>query len=179
MLETDRLILRQWRAEDRAPFAAMNADAEVMRFFPAPQTRAESDASVARQEKRIAERGYGLWAAELKETGAFIGFIGVQDAPYEVPCAPAWEIGWRLDKAHWGQGLAPEGARAVLAYAFSALKAEEVVAFTAEINLPSRRVMEKIGMTYDAEGDFKHPAVPIRHPVRPHVLYRIKAEDLA
>ncbi|TNE63297.1 MAG: N-acetyltransferase [Alphaproteobacteria bacterium] len=175
MLETDRLILRPWRAEDREPFAALNADPEVMRYFPAVQTCDESDASVDRVMAGIMARGYGFWAVELKATGKFIGFIGVQDAPDYLPCAPAFEIGWRLARGTWGQGLAPEGARACLAYAFSALKADEVIAITAAINLPSRRVMEKIGMTQVVDGDFEHPKVPDGHAVRHHVLYRVVA----
>lgn len=172
-LETERLKLRDWCDADRAIFAAMNADPEVMRFFPAPQSREESDASMDRCMARIRDDGFGFWAAELKETGAFIGFIGIQKAPDYLPCAPAIEIGWRLDASVWGRGLAPEGATAALAYAFETLGAEEVISITTVGNLPSRRVMEKIGMTYDAQGDFDHPMIPEDSPIRPHVLYRV------
>lgn len=178
MLSTDRLILREWRQEDLAPFARLNADPEVMRFFPAVQSIEETKASVERVKARIKADGFGFWAAELKETGKFIGFIGMQRVLDVLPCAPAVEIGWRLDKSVWGQGLAPEGARACLAYAFSTLKLKEVVSFTASTNEPSQRVMTKIGMTRDYEGDFEHPMVPDGSPVKTHVLYRIQATDL-
>lgn len=174
MLTTDRLILRQWREEDKAPFAAMNADKDVMRFFPSVQTREHSDSTVDRFYTHIEDHGFGFWAAALRESDRFVGMIGLQHAPAVVPCAPAVEIGWRLDKSVWGQGLAPEGARAVLAYGFAVPALTEIVSFTAVINTPSARVMEKIGMQRDRLGDFDHPLVPEGHPVRPHILYRIK-----
>ncbi len=177
MLTTDRLILRQWREEDKAPFAAMNADKDVMRFFPSVQTRKHSDSAVDRFYTHIEDHGFGFWAAELRESGRFVGMIGLQHASAVVPCAPAVEIGWRLDKSVWGQGLAPEGASAALAYGFSALAVTEIVSFTAAINTPSARVMEKIGMQRDRLCDFDHPLVPEGHPVRPHILYRIKIES--
>ncbi|WP_262691244.1 GNAT family N-acetyltransferase [Kordiimonas aestuarii] len=167
--------LRDWCNADRAAFAAMNADADVMRYFPATQSRKESDASVDRCMARIKSDGFGFWAAELQETGAFIGFIGIQQASDYLPCAPATEIGWRLDKRYWGKGLAPEGARAALQYAFERLGISEVIAITSVNNSPSRRVMEKIGMAHDAAGDFDHPMVPLESPVSRHVLYRISS----
>lgn len=178
MLTTDRLILRPWRDADRAPFAGMCADPEVMRYFPDLMTRAETDAAIDRQMKAMEQKGYAFWAAELRETGQFLGFVGIQDIAdyYDMPAGI--EIGWRLDKAVWGQGLAPEGARACLAFAFARLHAPEVVAFTATGNLPSMRVMEKIGMRRDRASDFEHPKVPEGHPLRPHVLYRIGAVDM-
>lgn len=177
MLTTDRIILRQWRAEDRKPFAAMNSDPDVMRYFENLRSRAESDATADRLEAHIDEHGFGFWAAELRETGEFIGFVGMEHTPLELPCSPAVEIGWRIDKRFWGEGLAPEGARACLLFAFSRLQLNEVVSFTAVPNIPSLRVMEKIGMKRDLSGDFEHPAVPKGHPIRPHVLYRISGEE--
>lgn len=178
MLETDRLILRAWREEDLAPMARMNADTEVMRFFPATQTLAETEAAYGRVSAHMEKHGFCFFAAELKETSSCIGFIGMQHVPEQIPCAPAVEIGWRLDKSVWGQGLAPEGAKACLAYGFSVLKLDEIVSFTAEINKPSQRVMEKIGMTRDESGDFEHPAVSRDNPVRPHVLYRMSPDQI-
>lgn len=172
-VETERLRLRDWCDADRAVFASMNADPEVMRYFPATQSREESDASVDRCCARIKDDGFGFWAAELKETGAFIGFVGIQKAPEYLPCAPAIEIGWRLVPSVWGRGLAPEGAQGALNYAFGQLGAKEVIAITTTGNTPSRRVMEKIGMVRDTAGDFDHPMVPEGSPIRPHVLYRI------
>ncbi len=132
---------------------------------------------MARVQAHIEENGFGFWVAELKAEKQCIGFIGLQQVAGILPCAPAVEIGWRLDKSVWGQGLAPEGARACLAYAFSKLGLEEVVSFTAAKNVPSRRVMEKIGMIHDPAASFEHPAVSRGSTIRDHVLYRIRACD--
>jgi RimJ/RimL family protein N-acetyltransferase len=172
-LTTERLLLRQWKDSDHEPFAAMNADPEVMRYFPAPATRAESDALIARTEAAFAERGYGLWAVEVRETGQFIGFTGLAVPRFEAHFTPAVEIGWRLAKDAWGNGYATEAARASLAYAFGPAGLTELVSFTTATNQPSRRVMERIGMTYDEAEDFDHPGLAADHRLLRHVLYRI------
>lgn len=174
-LETERLVLRGWTAEDRAAFAALNADPVVMEHFVRPLSRAESDDFVDRIEAEFAERRYGLWAAECKDTAAFIGFVGLHLADFEADFTPAVEVGWRLAREHWGHGFATEGGRAALAYAFEVLDAPEVLSFTAVGNERSWRVMERLGMT--PAGRFDHPRVPEGHPVRPHVLYRIATTD--
>ncbi|UTW54271.1 GNAT family N-acetyltransferase [Kordiimonas sp. SCSIO 12610] len=176
IIETDRLVLRSWLERDRDPFAALNADPEVMRYFPDIQRRDVSDASVDKRMAHDKEHGFCFWAADLKEANEFIGFIGMEIAHQGIPGAGLPEIGWRLRKDIWGKGLAPEGARACLAYAFSALKASEVISITSENNVPSMRVMEKIGMHRDHDNDFDHPDVPDESPIKPHVLYRISAD---
>lgn len=168
---TERLILRPWKQSDREPFAAMNADPDVMRYFPSTRTREESDNMVNTIEQRFAEKGWGLWAVEEKSSGAFIGFVGLNIPGYELPFSPVIEIGWRLDKAFWGKGYAPEAARKALEIGFQQFAMEEIVAFTALTNLPSQRVMEKIGMTRCEE--FDHPMLAENHPLRRHILYRI------
>jgi RimJ/RimL family protein N-acetyltransferase len=173
-LETERLILRPWRPEDREPFARMNADPAVMEFFPACLSRAESDQGVDRIEKHFRERSFGLFAAELRRDGAFIGFIGLNVPRFVAHFTPCVEIGWRLTAAHWGQGLATEGACAAMRCGFESLALDEIVAFTVPGNARSRRVMEKLGMTHDPADDFDHPGLPEGHPMRRHVLYRIK-----
>jgi RimJ/RimL family protein N-acetyltransferase len=173
VVETARLRLRNWREADFEPFARLNADPRVMEFFPRPLERAESDALAARQRALIDARGHGLYAAEAKETGDLIGFIGVADVPFPAAFAPAVEIGWRLARDSWGNGYASEGAAAVVDDAFNRLGLEALVSFTTEWNLRSRRVMEKIGMVRDPDGDFLHPSVPSGHKLAPHVLYRI------
>jgi RimJ/RimL family protein N-acetyltransferase len=165
-------VLRPWREEDLEPFAALNADPDVMRHFPAMLTRAESDAMVARIEASFEERGYGLWAAEVVGGPPFIGFVGLAYQTFPAHFTPAVEVGWRLAKAHWGNGYAPEGARAALDFAFDELGLDEVVSMTTVANDKSRRVMEKIGMTRDPADDFEHPNVTDPR-IRPHVLYRI------
>lgn len=169
-LRTARLILRQWRDEDREPFAALNADPVVMRYFPAPLDRTASDTFLDRQSRLIDERGWGLWA--LEAAGAFIGFVGLQPAHDDLPCYPAVEVGWRLAASSWGNGYAPEAARAALDHAWQHLSLDEVVSFTTERNAPSRRVMEKIGMRHQPERDFDHPRVAGWVGQR-HVLYAI------
>jgi ribosomal-protein-alanine N-acetyltransferase len=173
-LRTARLVLRQWQDADREPFAALNADPEVMRYYPAPMDRAQSDAFIDWQRELMDERGWGLWALELVETGAFTGYVGLNVPRFEAHFTPAVEIGWRLAREHWGHGYATEGGREVLAFAFDELGLEEVVSFTTVANERSRRVMERLGMTHDPADDFDHPRLPPGHPLRPHVLYRAR-----
>lgn len=173
-LRTERLLLRPWREADRAPWAALNADPEVRRYFPDVLDRAAADAELDRHASRLAERGWGLWAVEVVGGDPFIGFIGLAEATFPAPCNPSVEVGWRLARSSWGRGYAPEGARAVVAHAFEVLRLDELVSFTAVSNAPSRRVMEKLGMTHDPADDFDHPNVPEGHPLRRHVLSRLR-----
>jgi RimJ/RimL family protein N-acetyltransferase len=172
-LTTDRLILRRWQASDRIPFAGLNRDPQVMEHFPNRLTRMQSDLFIDRVEAHFEQHGFGLWAAELRGSRTFIGFIGLSVPHFEAPFMPCVEIGWRLGAAHWGKGLATEGARAVVCYAFEFLKLPSIVSFTVPANTRSRRVMEKLGMTHDPEDDFDHPKLIEGHPLRRHVLYRL------
>ena len=173
MIETERLLLRGWRDEDREPFVRMNADPRVMEFFPSTLTPEETDAGMERLRAHWERHGFGWWAAELKETGAFLGFIGLAVPGFEAHFTPCVEIGWRLAAEYWGRGLATEGARASLRYGFDVLGLREIVSFTTVGNVRSRRVMEKLGMTHDPADDFDHPRIAEGHPQRRHVLYRI------
>jgi ribosomal-protein-alanine N-acetyltransferase len=168
-LETDRLVLRAFRDEDREPFAALNADPAVMEHFPAPLTRAESDALVDRILDRWAADGHGLWAVQRVDDAAFLGFTGLARLAY----LPQPEIGWRFARFAWGQGYATEAARAALAWGFGVRRFDEVVSVTTVGNSRSRAVMERIGLMRDPADDFLHPNLPEGHPLRPHVLYRI------
>ncbi len=172
-LETERLLLRDWTEADAAPFAAINSDPRVMEFFTRPLSQAESDAFLARNQANIAADGWGLYAVEEKATGDFIGYVGLARPGFEAHFTPAIEIGWRLARRTWGQGYASEAARAVVGHAFGPLGLDALVSFTAEWNKPSRRVMEKIGMTRDPAEDFMHPKLPADHKLAPHVLYRL------
>jgi RimJ/RimL family protein N-acetyltransferase len=172
-LETPRLILRRWQKADCEPFYRMNSDPRVMEFFPACLSRAESDALIARAEAHFETHGFGPFAAELRDGGDFTGFVGLMVPQFEAHFTPCVEIGWRLAAEYWNQGLATEGANAVLRLAFEEAGLREVVSFTVPANLRSRRVMEKLGMTYS--GDFEHPRLPEGHPLRRHVLYRKSA----
>jgi ribosomal-protein-alanine N-acetyltransferase/3-dehydroquinate dehydratase/shikimate dehydrogenase len=175
ILTTDRLILRRWRDTDRKPFQALNVDPRVMEFFPATLTAEESDQAIARIEQQFDRRGFSLYAAELIETKAFIGFVGLSVPAFDAPFMPAIEIGWRLAYEYWGRGLATEGARAVVRHAFQTLKLPSLVSFTVPANLRSRRVMENLGMVHHPADDFDHPRLPLGHPLRTHVLYRLSA----
>jgi 3-dehydroquinate dehydratase / shikimate dehydrogenase len=177
-LTTERLILRPWRESDLEPFAALNADPQVMRFFPRRLDREASDLMARRLAAHIDEAGWGLWAAEVKDVAPFIGFIGLQAIPFEAPFGPAVEVGWRLAQPYWGRGYAPEGARAALEYAFGTLELDEVVSMTIPANLPSQRVMQKLGLTRNPSDDFDHPKLPDWEHRR-HVLYRISRRQWA
>jgi RimJ/RimL family protein N-acetyltransferase len=172
LIRTTRLVLREWRDADLEPFAALNADPRVREYFPSVLDRAESDASVARIRAHFAEHGFGFWAIEVPGVADFVGMCGLAHAHFDAPFTPCVEIGWRVAHEHWGQGYATEAARGALDYGFRTLQLPEIVAFAVVTNTKSRRVMEKIGMTYDPADDFDHPALPAGHPLRRHVLYR-------
>jgi RimJ/RimL family protein N-acetyltransferase len=175
-LTTERLLLRQWRDNDLKPFAALNADSEVMRYFPAPLTPAQSDEFARYVYATIDRQGWGLWAVEVRGGAPFIGFVGLNRPSFEAHFTPAVEVGWRLDKRHWGHGYATEAASASLTFAFEQLHLAEVVSFTTAANEPSRRVMQRLGMTHDPAEDFDHPRVA-EGPLRRHVLYRVSAQQ--
>lgn len=174
-LSTPRLRLRGWQPEDLAPFAALNADPEVMEHFPEPLSRERSDALVERIQAGFGRHGFGLWAVEVTSTAEMIGFTGLSAPAFDAPFQPAVEIGWRLARASWGHGYATEAARAALAFGFGPAGLDQVVSFTAATNIRSQRVMQRIGMTRDPADDFDHPALSAGHRLRRHVLYRLTA----
>jgi RimJ/RimL family protein N-acetyltransferase len=175
-LVTDRLVLRQWREEDLEPYAAINADARVTEFFPAPFTAEQSREQVERVAAALDRDEPGIFAAQRRVEGDLIGFIGLNVPVFEAPFTPCVEVGWRLSPHVWRQGLATEGAVAALRHGFGTLGLTEIVAFTAALNLPSQGVMRKIGMTHDPADDFEHPRVEEGHRLRPHVLYRVSSD---
>ncbi|NTS76795.1 GNAT family N-acetyltransferase [Catenovulum sp. SM1970] len=172
MIETERLILRQWVDSDLAPFTEMCADKDVMRYFPHTLDEEQCQKMFARIHALIAKRGWGFWAVETKSENQFIGFVGLHTPNEALPFAPCVEIGWRLAKAHWRQGFATEAARASLKHAFEQLKLDEIVSFTATSNIPSQAVMQTIGMQ-NSQQNFFHPDIANGHPLQEHVLYKI------
>lgn len=176
MLEptTPRLRLRAWRPADLPEFAALNAHPDVARFLGGPLTREASDALAARMQWQLEQDGLGWWAVQVPGVADFVGAVGLTTVGFEAPFAPCVEIGWRLAPAWWNRGYATEAARAALGHGFERLRLEEIVSFTVPANGASRRVMEKLGMTRDATGDFAHPRLPAGHPLSHHVLYRIR-----
>lgn len=174
-LRTPRLLLRGWCPEDRGPFAALNADPEVMERMPKVLTRSESDAFADAIEKEFEEYGYGLWAVEVVGETPFAGYVGLHRATFEAAFTPAVEIGWRLARPFWGRGYATEAAREVLRFAFRTAGLDEVVSFTSVGHAKSRAVMERIGL--HASGEFDHPSLPEGHRLRRHVFYRLERAD--
>jgi ribosomal-protein-alanine N-acetyltransferase len=176
MIETDRLLLRQWVTEDFHPFAEMCSNKKVMEFFPKIQTPEESYEMARKIQSLINERGWGLWAVEIPNQHAFIGFIGLHAPQYDLPCSPCVEVGWRLSSQYWGKGYATEGAKAALEFAFNTLQLSEVVSFTTVGNVRSVSVMKKIGMQ-DSGQNFMHPGIDESHPQCEYVLYKISQSE--
>ena len=177
-LRTARLLLRGWREEDLEPFGALNADPEVREHFPGgAQSRAESDATVARFLERWRDDGHAPWAVERREDGQFIGFIGLATMRFEAHFTPAVEVGWRLARWAWGHGYATEGGQASLRWGFEDLDLAEIVSFTSTTNVRSQAVMERLGMRRDPADDFDHPLIAEGSRLRRHVLYRLSRDE--
>jgi RimJ/RimL family protein N-acetyltransferase len=172
-IRTARLVMRRWRDADRDPFAAMNADPEVMRYFPATVDRAASDAGVDRIEEFFEARGFGLWALEVADSGEFIGFTGLNPMPDGVPGAGGMEVGWRLARSAWHHGYATEAAAAAADVGFTGAGLDQIWSMTAVLNEPSQAVMRRLGMTpYE---HFDHPRIDVGHALRPHIVYRLSS----
>jgi RimJ/RimL family protein N-acetyltransferase len=170
-LETSRLILRPWKESDLKPFYALNANTEVMRYFPHCLTREQSNALAHKFQRMIETQGWGFWAVELKQGGNFIGFTGLNALPSQFTFSPCTEIAWRLEQKYWGNGFATEAATACLNFAFDSLKLNQGVAFTAVQNTKSQAVMQRLGMQF--KDYFDHPALDNSSPLQRHVLYQI------
>lgn len=175
-LQTERLRLRQWRLRDYTVFAQMNADPEVMRYFPSALTREESDAMAERIQSLIIAKGWGLWAVERIEDERFVGFVGLHEPTHDFSFSPCVEIGWRLSRDTWGQGYATEAANAVVGFAFEQLKLDKLMSFTPKLNTRSMAVMERIGM-HNTHQDFDHPALAQDDELLHHALYCITREQ--
>jgi RimJ/RimL family protein N-acetyltransferase len=174
-LTSSRLLLRRWRESDRAPFAALSDDPEVMRFMPSPPTRLHSDELIESFEAHAQRHGFAPWALELRASGELIGFTGLDVVSFPAAFTPAVEVSWRLGRAAWGHGYATEAARAALAYGFGELALEQIVAQTSTINERSRAVMRRLRMRHDPSDDFDHPRLGDDSPLLRHVLYRLSA----
>ena len=173
-IETERLILREWREADAAPFHAMSEDPKVMATLGPPMSRAESNALIARLQKRQIDHGHTFWALECKQDRSFIGWCGIVIALDELPISGKLEAGWRLAHAAWGLGYAREAAQASLDWGFQTLGADEIWAITSVNNTRSWGLMERLGMERQHDMDFDHPNVPEGSPLKRHITYRIK-----
>lgn len=177
MIETTRLLLRQWSAADLEPFVALNADPRVTEHLPTALSRRETEALVERIRAHWGEHRFGLWVVEVSGITSFAGTVGLTRVRFDAHFTPAVEVSWRLDPARWGQGYATEAARAAVRFGFDTVGLDEVVAITVPRNTRSRRVMERLGMVRDPRDDFEHPGLAPGHVLRPHVLYRLRRHN--
>jgi RimJ/RimL family protein N-acetyltransferase len=168
--------LRQWQESDFEPYAAMNADPEVMRWFLAPMSRDESRGQFDRLRSALDKRGWGVWAVEVD--GTLAGMVGLDVPRWQLPCSPCTEVLWRLRREFWGRGIASAAAAEAIDHGFTKLGLEAIIAITTPPNVRSIRLMERLGLVRDLAGDFDHPAVPAGHPLRRHVLYRKRRPPL-
>lgn len=182
ILTTDRLLLRTWHAADTPLMAAISSDPLVMEHFPVTQDIVATQAFVNHVNQHYKKFGYALYAVEIKDTQEFIGFVGLNHPPFEIPNfqpkgLPIVEIGWRLSSKQWGKGYATEAAKAILHYAFAELNLREIISFTVADNIKSRRVIEKLGLHHSETDDFNHPKLEENSPLKRHALYRITRDD--
>ncbi|MBX9770450.1 MAG: GNAT family N-acetyltransferase [Candidatus Obscuribacterales bacterium] len=176
-LETERLFLRHWQESDVEPFCAITSDPEVRRYYPNVLSASETKTLVVRIKAHFEKENFGLWSVELKSTGEFIGYTGLQKPTIEAHFMPCVEIGWTIAKKHWGNGYAPEAAAKALEDGFTRIGLDEIVSFTTVSNDKSIRVMEKLGMTRNPKDDYSHPLLPQGHPLKPHVLFRLSKSE--
>jgi RimJ/RimL family protein N-acetyltransferase len=176
-IETERLILRDWREADIAPFIRHTNTPAVMRWLGGVQAAAGLETTVrTRMMRWQAERGFTFWAVERKADGALLGFCGLKlaDTP-GTSIEGVHEVGWRLREDAWGQGYAKEAAIASIGHAFDALGADRVVAITFPGNRPSWGLMERLGMTRRPEDDYDDPRFP---DLNPTIVYDIRPGEL-
>jgi RimJ/RimL family protein N-acetyltransferase len=177
IIETERLILRTWKKEDAEAYFQINQDPKVIEFLRGPLTIEQVNEFIPAVNSHGNMHGYTLWTACLKETGELIGFIGLNYTDWESHFTPAVEVGWRLGSQFWGKGYATEGAKASLDYGFKKCGLKEIISFTVPANVRSIRVMEKIGLKRDLNGDFAHPKLPADHHLSQHILYRLSEDE--
>jgi RimJ/RimL family protein N-acetyltransferase len=182
IITTERLNLRTWIADDIPLMTAISSDPKVMEYFPSTQDLKATQQLIHYINEQHDKYGYSLYAVEIKNTGEFIGFVGLAHPSFDIPNfkpqgLPIVEIGWRLSSKHWGRGYATEAAKAVLAYAFNELNLDEIISFTTIENKKSRNVMEKIGLQHDKADDFEHPKIVEHSPLRKHVIYRLTRNE--
>ncbi|HAU0262630.1 TPA: GNAT family N-acetyltransferase [Legionella pneumophila] len=177
VIETERLILRTWENEDANEYYRINQDPKVIEFLQGPLTMKEVTDFISFVNKQFEEIGYTVWAAQEKSSGKLIGYIGLDPIKWNPPFGKAVEVEWRLGSEYWNKGYATEGAKACLDYGFNQCGLKEIVSFTVPMNSRSIRVMEKIGMIRDLNGDFAHPKLPPDHRLSKHILYRIKNKN--
>ena len=172
-LDTERLILRDWRADDLDDFHRLGSDPQVMKTLGPLMTREQTAGFIKELQRRASRYGHTVWAVERKEDSRVLGFTGLIRGQH-TPIVGELEIGWRLASDCWGQGYATEAALASVEWARTHCPDPVLVAITSVGNRASRAVMERLGMRHVPERDFDHPKVPEGNPLRPHVLYEME-----
>jgi len=172
LFKSERLGFRNWIESDKESYAKMNADKDVMEFFPNTKTKKDSFDQVIRFQKHYTDNGFTFFAVDILETSEFIGFIGMINTSFKAYFTPCVEIGWRLQKKSWGFGYATEGAKRCIEYGFKELGFEEIISITPLKNTKSENVMQKIGML--KQGTFEHPQIEDGHWLKTELLYKIK-----
>ncbi len=176
-LESNRIILRDWKDGDLEHFARINRDPMIMRFYPSPLDEAASTSLVKHFQQHIDKNGYGFFAAEDKETGKFMGFAGIAKVPSRVPCSPAIEIAWRLDYEYWGKAYASEAAQLLINHAFDTLNVPELVAYCVTDNQRAEHILKKIGFSHDESSNFSYAPKRNAKAKNDYHLYRLAAKD--
>jgi RimJ/RimL family protein N-acetyltransferase len=171
LIETERLILRRWRPSDHAPYVAMMLDPQVSDWLGGPFDEAEALSRIEKNEQALETHGYGRMAMERRSDGAFLGYCGLMPTTDDLPFDGAFEVGWSVAQAGWGQGYAPEAARAVFADGFARLGLDQILAFTGAVNFKSQAVARKLGMRRSPEQDFDHPKLAADHPLKRHIVF--------
>lgn len=177
IIETERLLLRTWLPKDIEPYYLINQDPKVIEYLLGPLSQEKVETFITRANTQQKERGFTLWAVELKESQHLIGFIGLNYTDWESKFTPAVEIGWRLGSQYWNKGYATEGAKAALKYGFEKMGLNEIISFTVPENVRSIQIMKKIGLKRDVHSDFSHPKLSLDHKLSKHILYRITKEE--
>ena len=172
LFTSERLGFRNWKDDDVRDFSVINQDDKVMEYFPSKLSVEETKDFIKRLQDHFTKFGHNFYAVELLENKELIGFIGLADTKLNLEFTPCKEIGWRLKQSVWNKGYATEGAKRVLEYGFNDLDFNEIVSFTAKVNIKSKYIMKKIGMT--KVGEFIHPKIEGNHLLNPHVLYKIE-----
>ena len=169
-LETERLVLRDWRVQDFGALHALCTDPQVMATIGPLHDEEKTQSFLSRLMERAARDGHTFWAMERKDDGRVIGFCGVSRGPLP-PIEGELEIGWRMAADCWGRSYAREAAQATLAWIAGNRPGEPVCAITSVGNVRSRGLMERLGMRHDESMDFDHPNVADDSPLKRHVTY--------
>ena len=172
LFKSDRLGFRNWQETDIENLATINADKEVMKFFPSTRSLSETKTFIKRMQQQYIEKGYCYFAVDTLKDETLIGFIGLSEQNYEADFTPCIDIGWRLAKSAWNKGYATEGAKRCLEFGFKTLHLDKIYSIAPVVNTRSQQVMQKIGM-HEVK-TFAHPQLLDNARLRKCLLYEVK-----